>query len=279
MGRDVSNSSKALRAVSRAGALALLALSVVELADAQPRRRGAGDGMVVIPAGSIVPFYGAEDRAPVPVASFAIDVEPVTHRAFLGFVREHPRWRRGAVTRLFADDRYLRDWSAELELGPSVRAESPVVFVSWFAARAFCAARGARLPTETEWEYVARADASRPDASRDPAFVRQILAWYARPAATIGDVGRSGPNLFGVRDLHGLVWEWVEDFNASMVSADDRARDDDQASRVCGGAASGASDPADYAAFMRFAFRSSLSASYTVHNLGFRCARSIERTP
>ena len=45
---------------------------------------------------------------------------------------------------------------------------------------------------------------------------------------------------------------------------------------AAGGAASlGARDTGDYAAFMRYAFRQSLRGAYTVHNLGFRCARGL----
>lgn len=232
-----------------------------------------------IPEGSIVPFYGAVDGASVPVEAFDLDVEPVTNEQFLAFVTASARWRRSRVTSLFADAQYLEHWASDLALGPRARPRQPVVRVSWFSARAYCESRGARLPNELEWELAARADATRADAHADPAFVRAILAWYSRPQRELADVGTTAPNFFGIRDLHGLVWEWVEDFNASIVSADDRARDDDQASRVCGGAAFGASDPADYATFMRYAFRSSLRASYTVPNLGFRCARSPGGAP
>lgn len=259
--------------------LLALALGFTRGAAAQRGRDAVPEGMARIPAGSLLPFYGGDRRTRVAVPAFAIDVRPVTNAQFLEFVRANPRWRKSAVTRLFADAGYLSGWSSDLALGPQASASAPVTYVSWFAARAYCASRGARLPTENEWEYVARADETRADASRDPAFVRRILAWYSRPTTRVGEVGRGHADVYGVHDLHGLIWEWVEDFNASMVSADDRARDDDQASRVCGGAAAGAADPSDYAAFMRFAFRSSLHASYTVHNLGFRCARSFGESP
>lgn len=58
--------------------------------------------------------------------------------------------------------------------------------------------------------------------------------------------------------MHGVVWEWVYDFNGSLVSSDNRESGDAAAERYCGGAALGAIDIANYAAFMRYAFRSSL---------------------
>ncbi len=232
-----------------------------------------------VPSARFVPFYSGSTGQPVDVEAFDMDEHAVTNAEFLAFVRESARWQRTTVARLFADAQYLSHWAGDTELGASARPEQPVTFVSWYAARAYCRAQGERLPTEAEWELAAQADAHTADAHRDPEFVARILDFYTRPHAAIGDVGSLEPNVFGIRDLHGLIWEWVDDFNASMVSVDDRTRGDAQASRFCGGASLGAADVADYAAFMRYAFRSSLRASYTVHNLGFRCVRSVATEP
>jgi formylglycine-generating enzyme required for sulfatase activity len=75
--------------------------------------------------------------------------------------------------------------------------------------------------------------------------------------------------------MHGLVWEWVEDFNSAMVTGESRADSGIERDLFCGSGAASASDFRDYAAFMRYAFRSSLDAKYAVSNLGFRCARSV----
>jgi formylglycine-generating enzyme required for sulfatase activity len=64
---------------------------------------------------------------------------------------------------------------------------------------------------------------------------------------------------------------------ASREQSDNRQDGDRRNEAICGGAAAGASDPASCAAFMRFAFRSSLEATYSLHHLGFRCARSSSR--
>jgi formylglycine-generating enzyme required for sulfatase activity len=85
-------------------------------------------------------------------------------------------------------------------------------------------------------------------------------------------VGTNQANYWGVQDLHGLVWEWVLDFNSSMLATDPRRAGDRDRLAFCGGGAIGATDQADYPSFMRVAFRSSLRAEYTTHNLGFRCA-------
>lgn len=67
----------------------------------------------------------------------------------------HPEWLKGAVSRLFAEAEYLHHRRSSTESGPAVISVGPVVNVSWFAAKAYCASHGFRLPTADEWEYVA----------------------------------------------------------------------------------------------------------------------------
>lgn len=209
----------------------------------------------------------ASKRAPPrSVAAFELDRTAVTNAQFLAFVKANPRWRRDRTPRLFADDGYLALWSGPLTLSARARPRAPVVRVSWFAARAYCAWRDARLPTEDEWELAAAADATRPDARADHEFAAQLLAWYGRPTPPIlPDVGRGPPNLWGAQELHGLIWEWVLDFGSTPAAAE---------AASCGGGTDAQGNTLDYAGFMRSAFRSALEAAYTTDNLGFRCARS-----
>ena len=211
---------------------------------------------------------------PVVVAPFELDRLPVTNEEYLVFVTAHPQWRRSQVSGLFADASYLRHWQGDLDPGPRAPARSPVVHVSWFAARAYAAARGKRLPMVNEWEFVAAADETRRDASRDPTFLERIRTLASRPTpAVLPAVGGRFRNVWGVEDLHGLVWEWTLDFNSALVSGESRGDASLERPLYCGAGASNAGDFADYAAFMRFAYRSSLEARYTTANLGFRCAR------
>ncbi len=216
----------------------------------------------------------APGRTAIDVAAFWLDVVPVTNAEFLAFVAGAPEWRRDRVARVFATPQYLTHWRGPLELADAAQASEPVTNVSWFAAQAYCEARGGRLPSEREWELAAAASATQQDARRDPAFRQVILSWYARSAATrIGAVGRGPANLWGIRDLHGLIWEWVLDFNGTLLAEDGRDRGDPDSSRFCGAAALYASDAEDYGAIMRYAMRSSLEGNYTTSRLGFRCAR------
>jgi formylglycine-generating enzyme required for sulfatase activity len=64
-----------------------------------------------------------------------------------------------------------------------------------------------------EWEYVAAASETKRNAQRDPEFISRILNWYASHNDVIGDTGQRPANVYGIKDLHGLVWEWTNDFN------------------------------------------------------------------
>lgn len=258
--------------------VAALALAVA--AGACPAAAAAGAEpvrMVTIPAGTYVPLQRSEKDAPaVPVAAFLLDERPVTNAEFLAFVIAVPKWRRSQVSPLFADRSYLGSWAGDLEPGPTAPPDSPVVGISWFAARAYAHWAGKRLPTTAEWELAAGAGYTRPDGRNDDELNRDLYAWLARPVpAVLPAAGRSRPNLFGARDLHGLVWEWVEDFNSAMVTGESRADSGLDRNLFCGAGAVGAKDTTDYAAFMRGALRSSLNAKNTTTSLGFRCARDL----
>jgi formylglycine-generating enzyme required for sulfatase activity len=280
--------------VARTVLIAALALGVsTGLVHAVPAARmhteagpplAASAGRVHIGGGRYRPLYRQSVRGAgrdtllravvaVDVPPFLLDRHAVTNADYLEFVRAHPEWRRSRVSRLFADESYLHHWRGDLDPGPAAPATSPAVYVSWFAARAYCSARAGRLPTVAEWELVAAADETRRDASRDRRFLGRVREWYSRPAtAVLPEVGHTFRNVWGVDDMHGLVWEWTLDFNSALVSGESRADASLDRSLYCGAGASGAADFVDYAAFMRFAFRSSLQARYTTGQLGFRVA-------
>lgn len=232
-------------------------------------------GMKLVPGGSYQPLYAkaAKERVTPP---FFMDVTQVTNAQFLDFVKAHPEWQRSKVKPSQADKNYLSHWAGDLELGSKVLTNAPVTNVSWFAAKACCEAQGKRLPTQDEWEFVARADATRLDASTDQEFLRQLLEWYSKPAtAALEDVNSSVVNVHGVRGLHGLVWEWVYDFNSTMIVGDSRGDATLERNLFCGAGSLLAADVSNYAAYMRYAFRSSLKGDYCVGSLGFRAAKSV----
>jgi formylglycine-generating enzyme required for sulfatase activity len=177
------------------------------------------------------------------------------------------------VKRIFADETYLRHWAGDVELGSLAETNQPVTSVSWFAAKAFAEWRGKRLPTVTEWEYAAALGFSVLDGSKEPEFQQAIRRWYSAPTPTaLSQVAQSRANILGIHDLHGLIWEWTSDFNSALVTGDARGDSGIERQLFCGTGSTGNRNPSDYPAFLRYGFRSSLKASYCIHNLGFRCA-------
>jgi formylglycine-generating enzyme required for sulfatase activity len=214
----------------------------------------------------------APDEKTTVVAPFTLDVALVSNADFAAFVRKHPEWQRDQVAGLFADEGYLRHWASVSDPGAAI-ARQPVTQVSWFAASAYCEARGARLPRWYEWEFAAAASATKPDARIDPAWHQQILDWYSKSArGALPATGASPANYFGVRDLHGIVWEWVEDAGSMLVSGDSREQGDPNRNRFCGSGAIDLEQKDNYPMMMRIAMLSSMKASYSSSSMGFRCA-------
>ena len=257
-------SSRILLASAAAAVLVLQA----DRADAMMRGE-----MVRIPAGSYVPLYGNGSNDRTVVSAFRIDRDAVTRAEYLAFVREHPEWSRSKVRSVMANrSRYLADWEGDFDIGAVVSRSAPVTNVSWFSARAFCEAKGKRLPTVSEWEYVAAASASVRDAARDLEFIQQLVSIYVTRPAMLPSVMSGMTNAYGVRGLHGLVSEWVEDFNSVLVSDDSRGVGGRDHEFFCASAAIGAVDPSNYPAFLRYALRSGLNGRTTLQTMGFRCA-------
>lgn len=228
--------------------------------------------LIPVPSGSYQPLYGRPGDAPTRVAAFRIDRDAVTTGEFLAFVRGNPQWRRSAVKAVFADrSHYLAAWRGDLDAGSGSALSAPVTGVSWFAARAYCAARGQRLPTVAEWEYVAAASGTARDAARNPAFIASRLEFYATRVTRRGLVPREA-NYYGIRGLHDGPWEWVEDFNSVLVSDDSRGSGARSHELYCASAAIGATDPDNFPAFLRYAMRAGATPRTSLQNLGFRCA-------
>ena len=111
-------------------------------------------------------------------------------------------------------------WSAVMGSNPSQYrgADLPVEHVAWAEANAFCARLAtlvpgvdARLPSECEWEYAARAGSSAPFAIT-PAAASEVIAWDATTSGqATHPVRRLRANAWGLFDCHGNVLEWTAD--------------------------------------------------------------------
>jgi len=115
-------------------------------------------------------------------------------------------------------------WQAVMGTNPSASpgdANRPVEQVSWNEAQTFISKLNAmegvqfyRLPTEAEWEYAARAGSpSIYGFGNDPKSLGEY-AWYrANSERRTHPVGQKRPNAWGLYDMLGNVWEWVQDWD------------------------------------------------------------------
>jgi sulfatase modifying factor 1 len=203
-------------------------------------------GMVRVAGGEFKPLFATQGQSVARVAAFAIDTLPVSEAAFQGFAARHPQF-------------------AVRTMGNSaVRAAT---HVSWAAAEVYCKARGARLPTTYEWEYLAAADETQRDASASSAFRQRVLELALRTGSA-AHMGRGLRSVWGVRDLHGGVFEWTHDYNGHVRGHHGHGK----MTTMCAAGTVQTGDASDYAAFIRYSFRATAAARQGAGNIGFRCA-------
>ncbi len=153
----------------------------------------------------------------------------------------------------------------------------PAVNVTWNDAKAFCENQGWRLASEAEWEYAVRAGTTTRWSFGDDEKQLGDYAWYsgnsnrrAHPVAT------RKPNSWGLFDMHGNVYEWVQDCwhdNYKGAPDDGSAWQTDKCQfRVLRGGAFGVQ-----ARFLRSAVRIRSGPGDKFGDFGFRCARGPRR--
>lgn len=205
-------------------------------------------------------FAAEAPKRRVRLESYLMDRFEVTNAEFAAFLERRPEWRPDRIPPRYHNGDYLRNWASALH--PSGKGDHPVTFVPWAAARAYCENVGKRLPTEAEWEYAARGgvkgDAfpwgdTMPDSSS--------ANWSGARIGGTAPVGRFPPNGYGLYDMAGNVWEWVQDPWEAAGS------DGQQRYGIRGGSWEAA------AVNLRVRYRDSHPATAASANVGFRCAR------
>ncbi len=160
---------------------------------------------------------GQEDEQPVHkvrVSDFYVSRTEVTNVQFVEFLNAKGNQRQGNTQwidlggcwRSFHNPIYEKDGRFYVRKGYE---NYPVMFVSWWGAEAYCEWKGGRLPTEAEWEYLARkafTDSIPGDSLLAVAWVRENSGYKPCPVA------QKKPTPPGVYDLFGNMREWCYDW-------------------------------------------------------------------
>lgn len=212
-----------------------------------------------------------QEEAPkhrVTIGSFYLDRTEVTNAQFKSFVEKNAAWSKAKISASLHNGKYLQHWNGN-EF-PAGKADHPVVFVSWYAANAYCASVGKRLPTEAEWEFAARgglAGKAFPWGDSLPYKTRANYLGSDLKAPT--KVGSYLANGYGLHDMAGNVWEFLADEWRKYPLKPTPMSDPLQVKTrraLRGGSYGGA--PVN----LRVTYRDSHMPENAVEHVGFRCA-------
>lgn len=263
--------------------------------------------MVIIPAGNFHMGSAAteaghtKDESPahqVIVATFALSRTEITRGQFSEFVKE-TGYNTGDQCWTIDDGKYQQRNANWGKISYLQNNRHPVVCISWNDATAYAEWLSGktgnlyRLPTEAEWEYAARGKTSTarywgesPDKACQYANVADTTAQkLIKPAATwqvhkcvdgfayTAPAGSFKANAFGLHDMLGNVWEWVEDsYHVSYQGAPANASawDGDGKKRVLRGGSW-----YDSPSKVRAAGRDKAISERRYDNFGFRIVRNL----
>lgn len=243
--------------------LAFACLFVLPSADPQ-----APPGMVLIPAGtfSMGKAGDAEDCPPhdVSVSAFFLDAGEVTNAEYQQFCTKTGR-------------QLPEFWGIAKYKSGSDFPKHPVVGVSWQDAEAYAKWAGKRLPTEAEWEYAARGGMQGKDFPAGNTIGLESAS-ITQGGKTNGamPVRSFGANGYGLFDMSGNVCEWVADFYDAGYYRVSPGKDPKGPGkgkfRVIRG---GGWHSGPYC--NRVYVRNALPAGWLDINVGFRCAKDLQR--
>jgi len=151
----------------------------------------------------------------------------------------------------------------------------PVEKVNFYQASQYCTKMGKRLPTEAEWEKAARGGTSGWYYWDQDHM--DLYAWYGNNAGKrTRPVGTRNPNRYGLYDMAGNVWEWVQDWYGSNYYSKDKQRNpkgpEKGKTKVTRGGSWG-TPPAKIV----HAYRNSHEPRTRYITGGFRCVKDVEK--
>ncbi len=173
--------------------------------------RKTGMELILVPTGDLTMGPGGRHSFQVTISTpFYMGKTEVTNAQYRRFVKASGYKGKADVDPDPDYDLYLRHWRGKSIM--SKEDDYPVVWVSWKNASAFCKWAGLSLPSEAQWEYACRAgtitayyfgeDKKEFDSY---GWANSSKEYHTHPVA-----GKL-PNGWGLYDMGGNVWEWVED--------------------------------------------------------------------
>lgn len=193
----VATSEATAASTTVASSSATVAASQSPAADAAP------EGMVVIPEGLFMMGGQSEENTPiheVAIARFYLDETEVTVAAY------EPCVKSGACKAMQTNNPFCNSLFSD-------RAKHPVNCIDWNDADAYCKSVGKRLPTEREWEYVAKAGSEQRLYAWGMEEPDPELSCYRHNGGTC-EVATHPKAAFGLYDITGNVWEWTSSWYA-----------------------------------------------------------------
>jgi len=167
------------------------------------------------PAGNQTPATTKSDQSDetphtVSVSGFQMEVTDVTQMQYFKIMGSNPSRFK---TQAYCPNSFTSD-------GGGMCPNNPVETVSWNDAQNYINKLNAgndgfnyRLPTEAEWEYAARAGTNTTYSFGDSASTLGDYAWIdSNSGSKTHEVKTKKPNAFGLYDMHGNVWQWVQDW-------------------------------------------------------------------
>lgn len=260
-----------------------------------------GPEMVVVPAGEFI--MGSPENEPERVDAegpmhqvklanpFSVGRHAVTRGQFAAFVNNtNYKMEGGAYT--WRGSKWKHDANASW-CNPGFHQDDnhPVVCVNWNDARAYVAwlseatERTYRLPSEAEWEYVARAGTTTPfwwgssitpvKANYDCNYVYKCGGSKGKWRKSTLPVGNFRANPWGLYNVHGNVWEWCEDiwhdnYNGAPANGLAWLHGGDGSRHIRRGGSWNYSPE-----FLRSANRFRYASSNRNNHMGFRLARTL----
>ena len=183
----------------------VIIILLIEMTSSAQETKKNDSLMVFIPAGEFAMGKDSEEgydfnpAHKVKVDSFYMDKCEVTNRDYLKFCLE-------------AGYKLPEFWNTDIFKCGEKFLDYPVIGINWYDAKKYVEWAGKRLPTEAEWEYAARGGLVGKDFPNGNEWTKEKAekdnsGWEN----LIEPVGKYEPNGFGLYDMSGNVWEWVND--------------------------------------------------------------------